>query len=73
MPSPALKSKTPGIEVKKQDGKGKAGSASVREIAAGRKQEPPPAPKSKTPGIEVKKQNGKGKLEAARAGDVPSR
>ena len=73
MPLPILKPKAAAIEVKKQDGKGKAETASVREIAAGRKQEPPAAPKSKTPTIEVKKQNGKGKLEAARAGDVPSR
>jgi len=77
MPLPAPKPKLAALEakkeVKKQDGKAKVESASVGEIAAGRKQEPPPAPKSKTPRIEVKKQNGKGKLEAARAGDVPSR
>ena len=69
MPLPALKPKTPAIEVKKQDGKGKAESASVGEIAAGGKQKPSPAPKSKTPTIEVKKQNGKGKAEAANAGE----
>ena len=38
MPLPAPKSKTPGIEIKKQDDKGKAESASVGQIAAGGKQ-----------------------------------
>jgi hypothetical protein len=66
-----LKPKNFAIEIKKQDGKGKAESAgaSFGAIAAGGKQKPSLAPKSKTPAIEVKKQNGKGKAEAANSGE----
>jgi hypothetical protein len=64
------KSKTPAIEVKKPDAKGKAQAANAGETGAGGKQKPSPAAKSKTPAIEVKKQDAKAKAQAAE-GRVP--
>jgi hypothetical protein len=65
---PALKSKTSAIEARKQNGKGKAQSASG-EIAVDGKQKPSPAAKSKTPVTQAKKQNGKSKAESTEAGE----
>ena len=67
--SPTPKSKTPDIELKKQNGKGKADSDNAGEIAAGR-QKSLPVPKSKTSGVEVKKQGGKDRADSASAGAV---
>ena len=55
-------------QAKKQNGKGKAQSASG-EIAVDGKQKPSPAAKSKTPVTQAKKQNGKGKAESTEAGE----
>ena len=55
----APKSKISEIGVRRQEGKGKAGSAASK-IAAGN-QKPSPAPKLKNPGVEVEKQAGKGR------------
>ena len=51
-------------QAKKQNGKGKAQSASG-EIAVDGKQKPSPAAKSKIPVTQAKKQNGKGKAQSA--------
>jgi len=64
------KSKTPAVEVKKQDAKGKAPTATAGGTAAGGKQKPSLSPKSKTSAIEVKKQDAKAKAQAAE-GRVP--
>ena len=69
MPLPVPKPKIPGIELKKQDGKGKVNSASAGAIAAGR-QKPSPAQKSKIAAIEARKQDGKGKADSASAGAI---
>jgi peptidoglycan lytic transglycosylase A len=71
MPLPVPKPKIAGVEVKEQDGKGKADSTHAGETTG--RQKPPPASKSKTPAVEVKKQDGKGKAESASVGETTGR
>jgi peptidoglycan lytic transglycosylase A len=63
-PLSAPKPKITGIEVKKQNGKGRINSANAGEHPLS------PTPKSKTPDIELKKQNGKGKADSDNAGEI---
>jgi membrane-bound lytic murein transglycosylase A len=62
MPLPVPKPKIADLEVKKQDGKGSAKSASEIEP---RKVASLPVPKPKIAGLEVKKQDGKGSAKSA--------
>src|SRR5439155_12977310 len=65
--SPLPKPKNAALEVKKQDGKGKANSANAGASATGR-QKPSPPPNTKIAVLEVGKQDGKGKANSANAG-----
>jgi membrane-bound lytic murein transglycosylase A len=65
--SPLPKPKIAALEVKKQDGKGKANSANAGASATGR-QKPSPPPNTKIAVLEVGKQDGKGKANSANAG-----
>jgi membrane-bound lytic murein transglycosylase A len=68
MPLPVPKPKIAGVDVKEQDGKGKAESANAGETTG--RQKPSPELKPKTPAIEAKKPDGKGKAQSANAGDT---
>src|SRR5262245_14350140 len=71
MPLPVPKPKIAGVEVREQDGKGKAEPPSIGETAG--RQKPSPGPKPKTLAVEVGKQDGKGKAQSANAGDTTGR
>jgi membrane-bound lytic murein transglycosylase A len=68
MPLPVPKPKIPEVEIKKPDGKGKAGVANDSEIAAA-KHIPLPVPKPKMPAIEVKTRDGKGRAGSANSAE----
>jgi membrane-bound lytic murein transglycosylase A len=71
MPLPVPKPKIAGVEVKEQNGKGKAESAHAAETTG--RQTPLPASKPKTPAVEAKKQDGKGKTESASVSETTGR
>jgi peptidoglycan lytic transglycosylase A len=71
MPLPVPKPKIAGVEVKEQDGKGKAEPANAGETTG--RQKSSSGPKPRTPAVEAKKQDGKGKTESANAGETTGR